>query len=245
MLNNTRKRGFRPVLWILAVLGLVLSFCACGGGEEPVSVEVHLEYDAEGAVLIDPESGARYHWASLSYEPVSVGEAYADVRFGEKTVFLYRVGSVSPERMLAEAFEGAGGLIFEESHPLPALTEMQADQIYVCTMTATETICIEILEDPELIGSVISLLSEGEQTQLPSELSLSLSLKFASKANEGFYYNILYAETGDAETDEHYFYDRGTRKCVRIPEGMFLGIFYGELPETETEDSEPSQETAG
>ena len=237
------RRSILPLLVICAVF-LTILFSSCGG-EDAVSVSVHLEYDAENGVLVDSASGNRYRWASLSYEPASVGEAYADVQFGEKTVYLYRVGSLSPEIILTEKFEGAGGLLYEESTPLPALEEMQANRIYVCTMTASETICIDIFEEQELIDSMITLLDQGEQTQLPSELSLSFSLKFASDANEGIYYNILYAETGDDAADDHYLYDRGTRKCVRIPDGMFLGILYGELPETETEELTDTEEVTG
>lgn len=221
------KKTGKQLLAALLAACMLAPLCGC---EEKIRVDVHLTYDGERDVLVNPAADCAYTWASVSYEPAYVGEPYAD---WDKTL-LYQVKGWEPDTLLTEEFSGVGGLLYNENYALPTLGEMNADTIYVC-VGETSTSCIYLIEDKDTVARAAELMETGETVELPGDGVLTMSLKFTSPDYEGIYYSILYIEMGEEIEDDRYLYDRGTKRCVKIEDDLFLGTLYGgeepELPE--------------
>ena len=216
------------VISLLLLLCMLLSLVSCG--EKKPEIKAHLVYDAASDTLRDEERGISYAFASVSYEPAYVGDAYADWQ----DTILYEVEGWSSKKLLTEEYEGVGGLIYDEKSPLPTLDEMEADKIYCCLNGKT---CIQIVEDKDVIGKAVELLTTGEAVELPTDGIFSMSMKFASNQYAGIYYSVLYIEMGDTAYAERYLYDRGTKRCVSAGD-LFLGTLYYDVENTE-ESREP------
>ena len=214
-----KKTILKRTAAVLLAASMLFLFCGCGKKE---GVKVRLIYDKEAHVLRNEENGTEYAWASVSYEPAYVGDPYADW----DGMTLYEVKGWAPDMLLTEEFAGVGGLIYNKEHPLPSVGEMDADKIHVC-VSNTFTTLVDTIEDKETIAKAALLLENGETAELPQDSSFTLQLKFASDKYDGLYYSVLYIEMGDLPEDDRYLYDRGNKRCVKIPDGLFFGILYG------------------
>lgn len=210
---------------VLAAGMLLLSGC-----DEAVNIDVHLTYDSANDALVSADGAHDYRFASVSYEPAYVGDAYADW----DDIILYAVDGFSPDDLLTEAWGGIGSMVYAADKPLPTLKEMEPDRIMVCT-TALTTTCISEIVDLETVTEAVYYLTTGEAVTLPENGTESYSLKFCSADYEGLYYNIIYISVGDGEDARIYLYDRGDKKCVEVPYEVFLGSMYFENEDTVAE----------
>lgn len=218
--TQTRKRIRGAGVTALLLVFCMLSFSGCD--KKSPKVEAHLTYDSTSDVLLDEERGIAYAFASVSYEPAYVGDAYAD---WESTV-LYQVKGFSPKQLLTEEWTGVGGLLYNRENPLPSLEEMNPDEIYVCT-SGMATSCILTIDDAKVVSDAVYYLQNGENVPLPEDGEMTLSMKFLSDDYEGIYYNVLYIERGEGEARQVFLYDRGEKKCAEIPYAVFDGWMYG------------------
>ncbi len=222
---NKLKRALSALCVASLLLIPALSFTGCN--ESTPKPKVHLTY--ETGRLVNAEEDLSYKFASVSWEPVAVGDVYAD--WDEK--LLYEVAGVDPETILTEEFAGVGGLLYAEDKPLPEIGQMKADEILVCT-TGSKTVGIMSIVDRAVVEKAASLLSEGETVD-PPEPTNSYSFKFMSPDYEGLYYNVIYIEVGTGKDLTCYLYDRGTKRCVEMPYDLFYGHMYSDeesvLPE--------------
>lgn len=161
---------------------------------------------------IDKAGGVTYLSAGVSYEPVSVGEEYAEYN---KTV-LYRIGFLNPKEWLTEKYEGIGSIYYSEDLKLPEFGEFEAVKILICAVDVI-TISINTVEDKADINAVAELYLNGEQTELPIDGRNSYHLKFASDKYPGIYYNILYVEGRDGR---NFLFDRDTKRCVEAGKAL-------------------------
>ncbi len=214
------KQHFLRGICCAALTALLLLSSGCG---EKVKIDVHLTYDAESNTLVDPASGRVYAFASVAYEPAYVGDPYAD--WGD--IILHEVDGFSPEKLLTEAWEGVGSMVYAVDSPLPTLKEMQPDKIMVCTTQMTTACIMEIL-DLETVTEAVYYLETGENVAVPEHGTSSYSMKFCSEDYEGLYYNVIYIAVGEGENTQAYLYDRSTKKCAAIPYDVFFGTMYSD-----------------
>ena len=216
------------VLSLLALLPC-LALCGC---DDTVKVDVHLTYDAAQDALVETEYGLADGFASVSYEPAYVGDAYAD---WEETV-LYEVKGWSPEVLLTEEWGGIGSMLYALDSPLPTLREMNPDTIYVCS-TGTTTSCLLTVDDLDTVTEAAYYFLTGEAIALPEDGDVSYSMKFHSDDYAGIYYNLVYIQRGEGEEREIFLYDRGEKRCVQIPDEVFYDWMYTDEVETVAEVS--------
>jgi hypothetical protein len=160
---------------------------------------------------IDKQNGIKYDTASVSYEPVSTGDAYA--KYGDR--ILYSLGNMNPKEWLSEEYDGIGSIYYnaDEVTP-PSLSEFNANKIYICVPGEIVFAISEITDKP-LIKSVINQLHNGENSIMPQEIYSVHHLKFASEDFPYLYYNIVYTISDDGRT---FLSDRGEKICVDAEE---------------------------
>ena len=207
-----------------ALLLTAVTLTAC---EEKIRVDVHLTYDAERDALVEDSLGLDYRFASVSYEPATITEPYADW----DDVLLYTVKGWKPEVLLTEEFSGIGGLLYAADKPLPEFADMNCNSIYVCTSGYT-TMCLSTVDDAAVVSEAVSCLIDGAPVDLPEDGDTTYHLKFHSDDYAGIYYNVLFIMRGDGEEGDYFLYDRGTKKCVEVPYDLFFGWIYDDTEET-------------
>lgn len=222
-MKKLSKRILCAVLILCAV-----SLTAC---KDKVKVDVHLTYDPERDALVEDNLGLDYRFASISYEPATITVPYADW----EDVILYTVKGWDPKELLTEEFSGVGGLLYAADKPLPEFSDMNCDEIFVCTSSAT-TVCLSIIDDAEVVTEAVNQLTQGEDVDLPEDGQETYHLKFHSSDYEGLYYNVLFIMRGDGEEGDYFLYDRGTKRCVEVPYALFYGWIYDD-----TEDTLPTE----
>ena len=217
------KKLFSGILCAAMLLASV-SLAAC---EEKVSVDVHLTYDAARDALVEDSLGLDYRFASISYEPATYTEPYADW----DGMVLYAVKGWNPKELLTEEFTGVGGLLYAADKPLPEFADMSCDDIFVCTAGAA-TICLSTIDDGDVVSAAVTALTDGEQVALPEDGHTTYHLKFHADEYEGLYYNVLFIMRGEGEEGDYFLYDRGTKKCVEVPYELFFGWIYDDSEDT-------------
>ena len=211
-----------------ALILCAVSLTAC---KDKVKVDVHLTYDPERDALVEDNLGLDYRFASISYEPATITVPYADW----EDVILYTVKGWDPKELLTEEFSGVGGLLYAADKPLPEFADMNCDEIFVCTSSAT-TVCLSTINDAEVVAEAVHQLTQGEVVDLPEDGQETYHLKFHSSDYEGLYYNVLFIMRGDGEEGDYFLYDRGTKRCVEVPYALFYGWIYDD-----TEDTLPTE----
>ena len=217
------KRFFRRALSAALLLAAV-SMTAC---EEKIKVDVHLTYDPARDALVEDSLGLDYRFASISYEPATITDPYADWN----DMILYTVKGWDPKELLTEEYAGVGGLLYAADKPLPAFEDMNCDLIYVCTI-AGGTICLSTVDDADVVAEAASYLTDGAPVDLPEDGDTTYHLKFHSSDYEGLYYNVLFIMRGEGEDGDYFLYDRGTKTCVEVPYELFFGWIYDDSEET-------------
>ena len=221
------KKLLKRILCAALVLCAV-SLTAC---EEKIRVDVHLTYDAERDALVEDSRGLDYRFASVSYEPATITEPYADW----EDVILYTVKGWDPRELLTEAYSGIGGLLYAADKPLPALADMNCSEILVCT-SSSMTVCLSTVDDEEVVTEAVNQLTQGALVDLPEDGQETYHLKFRSDDYEGLYYSVLFIIRGDGEEGDYFLYDRGTKRCVEVPYELFYGWIYDDTEDTLPEE---------
>lgn len=217
----------KKLLQCLLCAALLVGTAAITACEEKIKVDVHLTYDAERDALVEDNLGLDYRFASISYEPATITDPYAD--WGD--VVLYTVKGWDPEVLLTEEYSGIGGLLYAADHPLPEFADMNCNQIYVCTASST-TICLSTIDDAEVVAEAVNQLTQGEPVDLPEDGQTTYHLKFHSDDYAGLYYSVLFIMRGEGEEGDYFLYDRGTKTCVEVPYELFDGWIYDDTEET-------------
>lgn len=221
------KHFFRCLL-CAALLASAALLTAC---DDKVKVDVHLTYDTERGALVEDSLGLEYSFASVSYEPAAYTEPYADW----EDIVLYTVDGWDPRELLTEEFSGVGGLLYASDKPLPPLSEMNADTIYICT-AASSIVCLSQIDDEAVVSEAVSYLTDGEAVTLPEDGDTTFHLKFLSDDYAGIYYNVIFIGRGEGEEGSYFLYDRGDKKCVEIPYSLFYGWLYDDTADTVSDD---------
>ncbi len=211
-----------------ALIFSAVSLAAC---KEKIRVDVHLTYDAARDALVEDNLGLDYRFASISYEPATITEPYADW----EDVILYTVKGWNPKELLTEAYSGIGGLLYAADKPLPEFSDMNCNEIFVCTASQT-TVCLNTIDDTAVVTEAVNQLTQGEAVDLPEDGQMTYHLKFHSADYEGLYYSVLFIMRGEGEEGDYFLYDRGTKKCVEVPYDLFFGWIYDD-----TEDTYPTE----
>jgi hypothetical protein len=184
----------KKFLYLLTAVLILLTSC---------SNVVRITY--KDGLYIDAANDIKYRNASVSYEPVSIGDEYA--RFGKTT--LYTIPGTEPTEWLTEKYEGIGSVFYADNVTLPSLPEFGTVKIHVC-VSGLKTISIATIDDAAVISALIDALENGEQTEAKNPTE-SYYLKAASDSYPFLYYNIIYIKSADGQC---YLYDRGTKRCV-------------------------------
>lgn len=183
----------------LAVLLAAGLFSACAD-KTPV-----LEPTADGIYLCK-KTGVSYRLVEdARLEAVSTGDAYGQLRDGDRTVTLYEVSGLSPERWLVT---DSGSLYCEAGITPPTPEDMNITSIAICR-TQTLTIPISVVTDRDTVAAVIDVLCAESKPKLSAVgVPESWRLKLESPDWEGICLSVIlrYYEDGltvyDKLTDE-------------------------------------------
>lgn len=200
---------------LLAIFCMTALACAA-------SSVVSLAYEDDQ--LVDKKRGIRYVAASISYEPVSVGEKYAECK--EAELALYAIPGASPAEWLAEKSEGIGLVFHATTVTLPTLTAFEPTKVLV-GLTADVFIPLAEIVDAADMAAVAAQLETGEKTVLPATYAQSYTLKFVSEKYPAIYYTVRYLDCGD---NCFYLYDPGEKKAVRA-DGLLEKYLSGDTRE--------------
>jgi hypothetical protein len=175
---------------ICALLGVVvllsLSLSSCSGGVKLT--------DKNGG-CVDAKSGTRYNYASICYEPISLGDEYGELSVGKLFTYkLYTVKDMEKSQWLATE---ENNILYAEGVSLPTLAEMKAHTIGVFTM---ESSGLEVFRvgDKKLVESVVKAYEEGEKLTYPMIAAAEkYKVKFYGDTLKGVCYSLTYLEYAD------------------------------------------------
>ncbi len=203
------------VLRAAAFLLVCILLTACGDGL------VRLKY--EDGKFINTSKELSYIPAPVSYEPTSVGEAYAYYASGNIT--MYEIPGVSPTLWLTEEYADTATTVFySDTITLPTLADFGAERIYAC-VSAERTFVEFTIEDADLVAEIVDLAVNGEAAEEPmGDLLLSYDMKFSSPAWPMIYINLEYEEYEDGA----YLYNRNTRKYTALGDLLTEIVHEGE-----------------
>ncbi len=193
---------------ITLVSALLLSALLVQGCSKTALLKLTYENDR----FVSSSESLCYNYASIAYEPASIGEAYAYCNDPEIT--LYEITGLNPTDWLTEEYAGTATTIFYNADlHLPALNEMKPNKMFVC-LTGDRVFSLATVEDPTVIDEIIRVFYEGEETVWPLiNSSLIYNLKFLSEKNApGIYYNLIYGEFPEG----NFLYDQGSGRCVEV-----------------------------
>lgn len=187
-----------------AVLFLVCVLLAsCGGGL------VSLKY--QDGKFVNASKGLTYFPAPVSYEPVSVGDAYAYYKKGDIT--MYAIPGTDPALWLTEEYaDSATTVFYSDTITLPTLADFGADTVYVC-VSEERTYAAFTIDDAKTVAALVDLAVNGEEAEAPSEDPIDVyDLKFSSPDWPMIYINLEYEEYESGA----FLYNRNTRRYVAI-----------------------------
>lgn len=206
----------KSILRLAALLLVCLLLAACTGDGL-----IRLKY--EDGKFVNASKKLSYIPAPVSYEPTSVGEAYAYYERGNIT--MYEISGVSPTLWLTEEYADTATTVFySDTITLPTLADFGAERIYACV--SEERTYVEFtIEDALLIASIVELTENGEAAEEPmGDLLLSYDMKFSSPAWPMIYINLEYEEYEDGA----YLYNRNTRKYTALGDLLTEIVHEGE-----------------
>lgn len=210
----------KSILCMLALLLTVMPLVSCG--DETENGLVLLEYVDDK--FVNRSRGLSYIPAPVSYEPVSVGKAYAYYKKGDITMF--EITGEDPAVWLTEEYaDSATTVFYSDTITLPTLGGFGADTVYVC-VSEERTYAAFTIDDRKTVDALVDLAVNGEKAEAPSGDPIEVyDLKFASPAWPMIYINLEYEEYENGA----FLYDRGTRKYVALGD-LLAGILHeGEL----------------
>ncbi|NLK38962.1 MAG: hypothetical protein GX303_01765 [Clostridiales bacterium] len=162
----------------------------------------------EDGVLIDNKNNVSYTYASISFEPVSIGEKYAEYK--KANLVLYTIPGLSPTEWLTEDYDGIGLVFYSTDITLPTLAEFEPVKVLV-SVTADVSIPLAEITDAEVISAIVDRLQNGEKAIMPATHEYSYTLKFVSEKYPSIYYTVRYLDCGD---NRLYLFDQGEKKSV-------------------------------
>ncbi len=198
-----------------AVVLLSLLLSSCSGGVKLT--------DKNGG-CVDAKSGIRYNYASICYEPISLGDEYGELSVGDLFTYkLYTVKDMDKSQWLATE---ENNILYAEGVSLPTLTRMKPHTIGVFTM---ESSGLEVFRigDAKLVESIAKAFEEGERLTYPLIAAAEkYKVKFYGDTLKGVCYSLTYLEYSDdiVENDVNYgryfLYDAFDR--IFVPVGSEL-----------------------
>lgn|GEM_PF-635859 len=209
--NPTAKIQVKPkrnIAKILAVTGgvfvvVAITVFVIWYAMQPKLFKLTLENDK----YKDASNGVSYISADVNYEPIAVGEAYADYN----GTTLYQISGLEPTKWLSEEYSGVGAVYYADTITLPGLADWQSDSIRVCESDEI-TIQKSKISDADEIAAIVAAATtnplESEPTAGGTSGEFSVyHLKFTSSVYTGLFYDLLYLDDGV----NTYFYDRSTK----------------------------------
>lgn len=163
---------------------------------------------AEGGKYVDKANGIAYVPAGVNYEPVAVGEPYADT----DGVTLHVVKGLDPRQWLTEKYEGVGAIYYADTIDLPGLDGWQANAVLVCESDVITVQKAEIT-NPDEVAAIVAAATQNPLDSAPEGTESGTGgykvyhLKFTSTVYSGLYYDLLYLDNGA----NAYFYDRSSK----------------------------------
>lgn len=154
----------------------------------------------------DAANGVSYLSADVNYEPIAVGEAYADY----EGVTLYKIVGLEPAKWLTEEYSGIGAVYYADTQTLPGLAEWQSDGIRVCEseeITIQKAAITDAGEIAAIVAAATGAPLESEPAGAASGKFAVYHLKFTSPVYTGLFYDLLYLDDGT----NAYFYDRSSK----------------------------------
>lgn len=229
---NTRKIKYS---FLCAVMAACLLLSACSGG-------VTLTNGENGC--LDKKNGVNYHYASLCYEPIKIGDSYGNIGGDYE---LFEIPGADPLRWIAGE---DNNILYSDDITLPTLLEMEPHLIRICT---TESSGVELcrLTDDAAVLSVAEAFSNGEKLDYPSTAATEkYKVKFASDKYEHMYYTLTYLEySSDLVIDEvnhgrYFLYNSFDRVFIPIGDEIHK-VIEGDLgATTETEADTKAEDTS-
>ena len=173
---------------------------------------VPLTEAADGS-LSNEKKGLRFLPADGCYEPTETGSAFAYLKNRSDTR-LFEVTGQKTSLWLSGENIGTGTLLYHaDTIRLPALSEMDPNVLRICDSSKALTLEIHRLTDKALIGEIVRLFTEGDDTDIPfPKYTVRLDLKFCSNDWPMLYYNLTYLQCPEGG----YVYDRYSLRCVFI-----------------------------
>lgn len=178
----------------LAVICGALLLSGCSGAAKVVY---------QDGMFVDKTHHVNYLDASISYEPVSLGEEYAQCGSGK----LYMITGTDPKEWLTDTY----GVYYAEGVKLPTLPKMQPDNVQICIVSSI-SVGIGEITDADTIAALVDALENGERVSVPVG-ETSYQLKFRSAAVPYLQYCVTYVKCSDGS---RYLYDRGEKYAVEI-----------------------------
>ncbi len=194
------KRSYvKPILIAAgAVIAVVLTVIGIWYAMQPKLPQIKLE----NGKYADKTNGVSYLAADINYEPVAVGEPYAE--YGKTT--LYIIDGLDPKQYLTEKYEGIGAIYYADTLTLPGLSGWAADSIIICESDEI-TIQKGEINDAGEIAKIVDAATAAETVSGPAGSRAVYHLKFTSSIYSGLYFDLLYLDDGT----HSYFYDRTTK----------------------------------
>lgn len=189
---------------LIGILASAMLLTSCSG------TLVNLKY--ENGQMINERLKLAYTPAPTTYEPVSIGEAYAYYEKSKMT--LYEMDGVDPKDWITQEYAGSATTVFySDDYTLPSLEELNPNKVYVCSNEEI-TYSLATIEDAGIISELIDLFTNGEYVEWPLvDAVKTYELKFHSDDNYSFlYYNLTYGEFPEGK----FIYDRNTKHSVMI-----------------------------
>lgn len=192
-----------------AVVSFAALFLACVLLVSCGSGLVTLKY--QDGKFVNPSKGLSYLPAPVSYEPVSVGEAFAYYKKGDIT--MYAIPGEDPALWLTEEYaDSATTVFYSDTITLPTLADFGADTVYVC-VSEGRTYAAFIIDDAQTVAALVDLAAGGEEAEAPSGDPIDMyDLKFSSPDWPMIYINLEYEEYESGA----YLYNRNTRRYIAI-----------------------------
>ncbi len=177
---------------------------------------------AEGGKYVDKANDIAYMPADVNYEPVAVGEPYADA----DGVTLHVVKGLDPRQWLTEKYEGVGAIYYADTIDLPGLDGWQADAVLVCESDVITVQKAEIT-NPDEVAAIVAAATQNPLDSAPEGTESGTGgykvyhLKFTSAVYSGLYYDLIYLDNGTNaffyDRTSKLYYDAGTLLVAYLP----------------------------
>lgn len=221
----------RRVLSLLCALCFIVTLASCGRTLHKMT--------ATDGVYFDKWTDISYVALPASYEPIARGEEYGKVDVSGVKNILYEIEGLSPAEYLASSY---GAVYHDKDLFVKEFTEWDISSLKVCTDRAIIVSHLTLTPEDEAHGDLIeqiqSVWRDAPAVDYPSYLTPKeqYTLRFASDDAPGLFYAIKILSYGEdvytTVTDDAgeqvevslgrtFLYDRYSKRCVVIDDGIF------------------------